>query len=53
MHESSNKKLLLSKSERQILKMVGQGKSSLEIAQLRFTSVSGFVDKENAGMIAR
>ncbi|EAP86867.1 MULTISPECIES: response regulator transcription factor [Croceibacter] len=50
--ESSNKKLLLSKSERQILKMVGQGKSSLEIAQLRFTSVST-VEKHRKNMIRK
>lgn len=37
---SSNQKSLLSKSEKAILRLIGQGKSSLEIAQERFTSVS-------------
>ncbi|MFC5046489.1 response regulator [Aquimarina hainanensis] len=34
------KKQLLSKSERQILTLIGQGKSSSEIAAIRFNSVS-------------
>jgi len=34
------KKQVLSKSEREILKLIGQGKTSSEIAALRFNSVS-------------
>ncbi len=34
------KKQLLSKSEREILKLIGQGKTSSEIAAIRFNSVS-------------
>ncbi|WP_103070796.1 response regulator transcription factor [Aquimarina sediminis] len=35
-----SKKQLLSKSEREILKLIGQGKTSSEIAAIRFNSVS-------------
>ncbi|MBP2833487.1 response regulator transcription factor [Aquimarina sp. U1-2] len=34
------KKLVLSKSEREVLKLIGQGKTSSEIAAIRFNSVS-------------
>ncbi|MCB0458339.1 MAG: response regulator transcription factor, partial [Flavobacteriaceae bacterium] len=37
---STNQKPLLSKSEREILQLIGQGKSTSEIANLRFTAVS-------------
>ncbi|TSE09097.1 MULTISPECIES: response regulator [Aquimarina] len=38
--KQSAKKQLLSKSEREILKLIGQGKTSSEIAAIRFNSVS-------------
>ncbi len=39
-HEQQSKKQLLSKSEREILTLIGQGKTSSEIAAIRFNSVS-------------
>lgn len=38
--EKTKAKPLLSKSEAEILKLIGEGKSSREIAEIRFTSVS-------------
>lgn len=43
-------KLILSKSEREILHYIGQGKSTQEIANLRFTAVST-VEKHRKNMI--
>lgn len=47
---TTNKKPILSKSEREILRYIGQGKSSSEIANLRFTAVST-VEKHRKNMI--
>ena len=47
---SSNKKPLLSKSEREILRLIGEGKSTSEIANIRFTAVST-VEKHRKNMI--
>jgi len=46
----TKKKSLLSKSEREILKLIGQGKTSSEIAAKRFTAVST-VEKHRKNMI--
>jgi len=46
------KKTLLSKSEREILTLVGEGKASSEIAAVRFTSVST-VEKHRKNMIRK
>lgn len=46
------KRSLLSKSEKDILKLIGQGKSSNEIAAIRFTSVST-VEKHRKNMIRK
>ena len=43
-------KPLLSKSENEILKLIGQGKSSREIANIRFTAIST-VEKHRKNMI--
>ena len=43
-------KPILSKSEREILRYIGLGKSTSEIANLRFTAVST-VDKHRKNMI--
>ena len=48
----SKSKHLLSKSERNILKLIGQGKSSSEIGAIRFTSVST-VEKHRKNMIRK
>lgn len=48
--DTSSKKPVLSKSEREILRYIGQGKSSSEIASLRFTAVST-VEKHRKNMI--
>ncbi len=45
-------KNLLSKSERDILKLIGQGKSSSEIGAIRFTAVST-VEKHRKNMISK
>ena len=45
-------KPLLSKSEREILKLIGEGKSTSEIANLRFTAVST-VEKHRKNMIRK
>jgi two-component system nitrate/nitrite response regulator NarL len=53
LEEDSNttaKKSILSKSEREILRFIGQGKSTSEIANLRFTAVST-VEKHRKNMI--
>lgn len=47
---TTDKKPILSKSEREILKYIGQGKSTSEIANLRFTAVST-VEKHRKNMI--
>ena len=47
---TSTKKSILSKSEREILRYIGQGKSTSEIANLRFTAVST-VEKHRKNMI--
>ena len=44
------KKPLLSKSEREILKLIGEGKATSEIAAIRFTAVST-VEKHRKNMI--
>jgi two-component system nitrate/nitrite response regulator NarL len=49
---TSEIKPLLSKSEREILSLIGQGKTSSEIAALRFTSVST-VEKHRKNMIRK
>jgi len=46
----AKKRPLLSKSEREILKLIGQGKTSSEIAASRFTAVST-VEKHRKNMI--
>jgi len=51
-NSASGKKSLLSKSEREILTLIGQGKASSEIAALRFTSVST-VEKHRKNMIRK
>src|SRR5690554_638866 len=48
--DTSSKKPVLSKSEREILRYIGQGKSSSEIDSLRFTAVST-VEKHRKNMI--
>lgn len=49
---TSNRKLVLSKSERAILALIGEGKTSSEIAAVRFTSVST-VEKHRKNMIRK
>ncbi|NLN24715.1 MAG: response regulator transcription factor [Bacteroidetes bacterium] len=49
-YSTTNHKSILSKSEREILKYIAEGKSSSEIAQLRFTAVST-VEKHRKNMI--
>jgi len=49
-YSTTNYKSILSKSEREILKYIAEGKSSSEIAQLRFTAVST-VEKHRKNMI--
>lgn len=46
------KKSVLSKSEREILRLIGQGKSSSEIAEIRFNSVST-IEKHRKNMIRK
>ena len=46
------KKSLLSKSEREILRLIGEGKSSSEIAEIRFNSVST-IEKHRKNMIRK
>lgn len=48
--DTTSKKPVLSKSEREILRFIGQGKSSSEIASLRYTAVST-VEKHRKNMI--
>lgn len=48
--DKTKKRPLLSKSEREILKLIGQGKTSSEIAATRFTAVST-VEKHRKNMI--
>lgn len=43
---------LLSKSEREILRLIGEGKSTIEIANIRFTAVST-VEKHRKNMIRK
>ncbi|MDT0556777.1 response regulator transcription factor [Patiriisocius hiemis] len=50
--EKTNKKPLLSKSEREILQLIGEGKSTSEIAALRFTATST-VEKHRKNMIRK
>ena len=54
LHEStkSDKRPLLSKSEREILKLIGEGKATSEIAEIRFTAVST-VEKHRKNMIRK
>lgn len=49
---TTQEKPLLSKSERAILKLIGQGKTTSEIAQIRFTAVST-VEKHRKNMIKK
>lgn len=54
--ENSNNKVkgksVLSKSEREILRLIGEGKSSSEIAEIRFNSVST-IEKHRKNMIRK
>lgn len=50
--EKTKEKPLLSKSERDILRLIGEGKSSSEIANIRFTAVST-VEKHRKNMIRK
>ncbi len=50
--QKTKRKVLLSKSEREILQLIGQGKTSREIASIRFTAVST-VEKHRKNMIAK
>lgn len=49
---TTKKKSILSKSEREILHLIAQGKSSSEISEIRFTSVST-VEKHRKNMIKK
>ncbi len=49
-YNTTNHKSILSKSEREILKYIAEGKSSSEIAQIRFSAVST-VEKHRKNMI--
>ncbi len=49
---TKKKKGLLSKSEREILVLIGQGKTTSEIAEIRFTAVST-VEKHRKNMIRK
>ena len=51
-YDNKTTKGLLSKSEREILTLIGQGKSSSEIAAIRFTAVST-VEKHRKNMIRK
>jgi len=48
----SDQRPLLSKSEREILKLIGEGKATSEIAEIRFTAVST-VEKHRKNMIRK
>ncbi len=50
--KTSTKKPILSKSERGILNLIGEGKSTSEIANIRFTAVST-VEKHRQNMITK
>ncbi len=50
--EKPRGKSILSKSEREILRLIGQGKTSSEIAEIRFTSVST-VEKHRKNMMRK
>lgn len=50
--EKGKEKPLLSKSEREILRLIGEGKTTSEIANLRFTAVST-VEKHRKNMIRK
>jgi len=50
--KKSAEKPILSKSEREILKLIGEGKTTSEIANLRFTAVST-VEKHRKNMIRK
>lgn len=50
--QPGNKKPILTKSEREILNLIGQGKSSSEIAAIRFNSVST-IEKHRKNMIRK
>ncbi|QNJ96775.1 response regulator [Constantimarinum furrinae] len=50
--DRTEKKPVLSKSEREILKLIGEGKATSEIAKLRFTAVST-VEKHRKNMIRK
>ncbi len=50
--ETTNKKPILSKSEREILQLIGLGKTTSEIAAQRFTAVST-VEKHRKNMIRK
>jgi len=54
LHETtkSDQRPLLSKSEREILKLIGEGKATSEIAEIRFTAVST-VEKHRKNMIRK
>lgn len=49
---NSEKKSVLSKSEKEILRLIGQGKTSNEIANIRFTTVST-VEKHRKNMMRK
>ena len=50
--KTTKKKGILSRSEREILKLIGQGKSTSEIAAVRYTAVST-VEKHRKNMIRK
>lgn len=50
--QTSQDRPLLSKSEREILRLIGEGKSTSEIANIRFTAVST-VEKHRKNMIRK
>lgn len=52
LDNQARKKSILTKSEREILKLIGQGKSSSEIAEIRFNSVST-IEKHRKNMIRK
>ncbi|MEL6809828.1 MAG: response regulator transcription factor [Bacteroidota bacterium] len=50
--QKSTEKTVLSKSEREILRLIGEGKTTSEIANIRFTAVST-VEKHRKNMIRK
>jgi two-component system nitrate/nitrite response regulator NarL len=50
--DTYNNKKLLTKSELEILRLIGEGKTSIEIADIRFTAVST-IEKHRKNMIRK